>query len=668
MVTQYTPECGYYHLKLKKKIILLNKGYAKNISIDNGAAYINNVIATPLALEGSNISLEEKETFNERYKFEKTVTFSLKGKVDLNNLEERYYLIVQSTDETYWLVNPDYPCKVTYTYNIQNGVNQTDFTFHLLSNFPILKVDSTLPEPNRYCDYYYPIIDSFYLIENNFVSLDRKEGVLYNYSLHAFKKIDYLGTSLSLQETFDGNKKTTTISFDIAFDGYIPSFQYNLLEFKDNLYCSKIYMKDGNVVYSGFENGLFPSYSVKSSSNNGESDVVTITLTETSINGSELSTGVTESADTSTTWNNVETVGEYDGFICVGKGLAQYILREERDGKGNPTGNYKAFEGYSEEFPNINIVGTFNELVYFNTNKCVGDLCSLTTNIPDTVIYQGTGTRAYYINSDCDWEIQDIPDFMTISPTTGSGGVNTSIAMICNVSVITAGTISIHYDDRILFKNIKVYPDYSWIFPSIKRINCLKQDVIFLFNTKCIEVTDSAGLEYDLTTNFLIFHVPFNDDVNNQITYEIEVNDCNGNQVTLAIIQDKLYESWTIDDSNEYMCESGSSYHVLHRYTGTSETTMVATNVTKKGSLIQANDNRCVDRRTRWRASQEYYCIDGDKYEANLEEETYDNENWYKTGASSIGDEIESESDDCGSGSTVTYTWVLTNESICDSN
>ena len=371
-VTQYTIPCRYNIPKLKDTVYFVSKSMAKIINIDNGTAFvtINNPSPYPMSpskLQGFNIKLNETESLDERYKFTKQLTMSIHGHLTDSRflMDDDYYIVVQTEDGTYYLVNVDFPSKMTYTYNLSEGQNQTDFTFTSNSNYPTLKLNWSPTTWNTCQTYQLHGIDSLKLLEKAYTSID-SNGVINLFDDHEFKDVDFLKNTAALQEAYDGEITTTTISFEIPFNNYKPSWQYNLLEFDKNLYTAHITPKNSESgIFAGYEHGLQPSYEINGSTSIGESTTIKITLVETSNWGLFEFDTWSYYRDSSKRWIGVDSE-----HICVAFGIGAYLLMQEVDGNGTPTGRYKCLEGYESEYTNYNIVGTYDEAPRFASSDC----------------------------------------------------------------------------------------------------------------------------------------------------------------------------------------------------------------------------------------------------------------------------------------------------------
>ena len=370
-VTQYTIGCGYELLKLKDTVFFLSKNSLKTITIDNGESYaaINDSVS-PNQLKGFNVKLTETESLDERYVFTKQLTMSIHGHLTDSTflLDDDYYIVVQTEDGTYYLVNVDFPSKMSFVYNLSEGQDQTDFTFVSNSNHPTLKLNWNPTSYNDCSTYQTFGIDSIKLLEKDYTSIDSEGKVINLFDGNEFKNIDCIRNTISLQENYDGKIATTTISFEIPYDNYKPSWQYNLLEFNQNLYVAHITPKNSTSgIFCGYEHGLQPQYELNGSTSNGESTSIKITLVEASEWGLFEFDTWSYYRDSSKRWIGIDSEVK-----CIGLGVGINTLMEEVDGNGTPTQRYKCLEGYESAYTNYNIVGTYteDEVESFRTSVC----------------------------------------------------------------------------------------------------------------------------------------------------------------------------------------------------------------------------------------------------------------------------------------------------------
>ena len=431
--------CSYHYNKLKNEIYLVSEEHLKKIYIDNGSAYISGLTESPLKIEGFNISFKEETSLDERYKFQKTLTISVSGYATFEDFNDKYYAIIKTEDGTFYMINVDFPSKVTHTYNLSKNVNQTDFTLSSVSNFPALKLNNFSSSDSVSCkNYKINGVDGLRMLESAKVEFAEYLDVVY--ATEYFKNVEYLGDSLTFQESFDGNKFTTTVEFQIAFDAYKPSWHYNLLEFVLNKYAVIIETKNKPInVYAGFKNGLVPNYTINASTEKGQSNIVTISLVEESNNGLTFgSYGI--SIKSATHWRYISKIKNKKAYECLGKGVARYLLQEECDYYGNPTGNYKVLNGYQSLFYDLNIVGTFNETVTFTSPDCYDADCGINTNMPNTINFATTTCKTYTLSSTGNWNITNVPNFISVSPLSGTANSSYNIS-VCNTQTTSGETL-----------------------------------------------------------------------------------------------------------------------------------------------------------------------------------------------------------------------------------
>lgn len=395
--------CRYHYNKLKDTIYIVPDELVNRIVIDNGEAFISGSTGDILRIDGYKVEYKEETSLDERYKFQKTLTFGVNGipeivfykwvQLDQSDIywcedgdkyyreqlyqhvvksnDDGYYLIIETMDGAFYLINPDFKSKQTFTYNLSDSINQTDFNFTAFSNFPALEIKNfTPPASTIVCkNYVLEGADKLQLIESAKVELaeGNNNKII---STESLKDVEYLGKSLTLQESYDGKAFTTTIEFQIAFNAYKTSWHYNLLEFIMNKYAAIIKIKGtDNYVHAGFKEGLQVNYSIQASNGKDQTDIVTITMVETTKNGIVIG-NFAEEINTNKHWRYIKQIGNKKAYDCISGGVAKYLLQEECDYFGNPTGKYKVLSGYESWFPELNIDSTFSNVITFYNPTC----------------------------------------------------------------------------------------------------------------------------------------------------------------------------------------------------------------------------------------------------------------------------------------------------------
>ena len=352
MISNYNLDCGYHNFELKDKIYLVPDWALKVIYTDG----FNEVVfqgdsSNVTLLEGHEITFQEETSFDERFKFSKTLSIKVNGYKTFNDLDYRYYAIIETKDSEFYLVNVDFPSFVTHTYTLNASANETELVFSSQSNIATLKLTNFNPNNVNTCKQYSNAkIKNVKLTEAWASYLSTWQKSLINKG--TFSDIEPLQDSISLTEEFDGEKYTVTLGFDIPMSHFKNDWHIKLLQFEENKYRGYISLEDGNKAFVGYNVGLFPSYSI-----NG--DIISIRLTETAIRG-----------------------------IAYGD-----------------------------------------------------DYAVIDTNIPNSIELSGATCHTYNFESSCDWEVEDKPDYITITPTSGQADTQYELT-ICNTDDETGYAVS----------------------------------------------------------------------------------------------------------------------------------------------------------------------------------------------------------------------------------
>ena len=434
-ISNYIPDnsCRYTRSKLKNVVYLLSEFHSKIIEVDGAESFVAEISA-PMRISCRNVQFNEKESLDERYKFEKELKFTVNGFADINTLSGGCYAIIMTEDGTPYMTNVDFPSKITTNYTLGAKQNSTEFTFLSKSNYPTLPVKGGIYEEVTECKTYTEYgVDSLELVEREYVAASEDSNSIVLFGDKTFHPVKFVKNSLTLTERYDGEVVTDTITFDILLDDYKSSWQYNLLEFSDNIYAALVKPKnDDNQFAVGFNLGLAPSYEINTSATEGESNRVTITLTEKSPHGMFTMQNPTISRDQGSTWRYITSIFGQDTYECVDNCVAKYLVKQEYDSNSTPRNRFKVLNGYEDRFSFLNIVGTFNERMTFYTTQCSWfSKCTLITNMPDILQFVGNSREYRYYNfyCSCPWEIQNKPDYIEFTQTSGNGGIEISLGV-----------------------------------------------------------------------------------------------------------------------------------------------------------------------------------------------------------------------------------------------
>ena len=276
-ISSYLKRCGYQQNELKNVLYLIPKSATKKVHIDGDEAYVeySGDTSSIIKIKGNNLAYQEDTSFDDRFRFDKTITLTVDGYITFKDFYSKYYAIVEDKSGTFWMVNSDFPSYITYTYTLNDGENKTDLVFYAASNIPTIKLTNFNPDNAEECETYMPYgIKNLKLLEMNKSKLSTYNKTV---STHDdFKYVEAIDGTYELTEEFNGETYSTQLSFSIPLSDYQASWHVKLLEFEKNKYCGYLILKNSDYkAFLGYNTGLFPSYVI-----NG--DIVTITLTESS--------------------------------------------------------------------------------------------------------------------------------------------------------------------------------------------------------------------------------------------------------------------------------------------------------------------------------------------------------------------------------------------------
>jgi len=665
-VSNYIPNACLYRIdKLDDVVYLIPEQTLRNIKIDNGEAYIENIQYQPLVFNCYDISLEDTESLDERYEFSHTLKFSINGYVNHNDFNGNYYAIVKSMDNEYWLVNPKFPCKVTYTYTLGYNDSHTDFTLSTISNHPTLRIrnmNQVRPYP---CSGY--TLDGFDQLLLNEKDYSARYGNYVRYTNSGFSEVRYDKKSATFTEEFDGTNVSHTIQFNIKFDDYKDSWHYNLLEFTDNLYSAVIKTSGKEYVLCGFGFGLQPSYTVTSNGEVSTPDHIQIVLKDSHNNGDLITfiTGGTISPITGQTTFQFTT--DYDGWECVGDGVAKYLLQKEYDAFGNPTGRYKCLQGYEEQFSYLNLAGTFDEIETFDQPLCKIKQCNLYTSLLSPLnVYAQQCTR-FHIKADSDWRLVNTASFLQFSPTSGEANVEYTVDM-CNSRAIDAASISsaftIQYCDTATTYNVNIFPRNACFYNGDER-TITSDGQYVIFPTQCCtkEATEYSGdtlTDIQLMQTYIKIYVPQNT-TETPRTFVVTVTLCNGDTATLIIHQGNGFYRWVTESTT---CVGTQKCDVQRMYSGTTSGDInTRTEVLRTTNCVESTD--CSGSEKRWVVTEETVCYNGRKYVVEAEQVKPSADSpWIDTGQTRRGSETSDSPAECQE-IVYEYRWVTAETTTC---
>ena len=416
----------------------------------------------------------------------------------------------------------------------------------------------------------------------------------------------------------------------------------------------------------GFGFGLQPSYTVTS---DGEMtpDHIEVRLVDMHDNG-DLFTLVTGATISPNDEREYKFTLEYDAWECVSDGYAKYLLQEELDVLGNPTGRYKCLEGYEDEFEFLgdNLIGTFNEVVTFYQPQCKSG-CTLSTSLVSPVKINAQQCIMFTVKADSDWSITNSADYLQITPTSGSGGTTYSV-QLCNNRPKSAASITtsitINYCSTAETYTVQVGKGNGCFYGGDSfEIGAEGQYVTIPIGC-CVESvleTTSALTNIQVFENYIKVYVPQNV-TESARTFTLDVTFCDGTSSEVTITQTNAYTRWVKESE---VCVGTQLCDVERMYSGTTPDNINTWTAVWRRNNCQESD-RCAQYTTRWVVTEETVCYMGKKYIVEAEQVKYSTDSdWINTGNKRRGSETQDSPAEC-SGTTKEEWRVDAGEYICD--
>lgn len=666
-ITTYNQSCGYRIGQLENVVYLVNEDNW-NINIDNGEAYVSGITQNPMSIKTYSIELSDSDELDERYKFTHSLKFSITGYANYRDFGGKYYAIVKSKDGVYWLVNPMFPCKVTYTYTLDGNSSHTDFTMATVSNHPVLKLNGFSKTTPYECDGYTNCkFDKLKLNERKYSTKTLNHV---QYSNDGFKEVVFDKNSATFTEDFDGTYVSHTVQFNINFDSYKSSWHYNLLEFQDNLYSAIITTTCGKTILTGYHFGLQPSFTVTA---NDEStpDNIQIRMSDLHDDGDFI--GYYDSSDVTVIKNNTTSyiyTTEHNGWECVDVNEAKYLLKKEIDAFGNDTGNYQCLSGYTEYFvinEHLNIVGEFSTTETFDNPSCGDASCVLRSSLPNNIVFNSANVcKSYSLKCDSDWTLSSSSPYITVSPSSGAASESYTV-QVCNTLAPTSSAVTVN----LLLEYCLIKTKVTTVRIE-KNNDCLPVGSVYDISangqyvtipTQCCVDSASSSTLSDITiqTNYIKVYTPQNTSGSGR-THTLNITFCDDTTAVVYINQDVTYEQWVKEGE---ICDGINKCDLERKYTGTTSTDINSrTDQTRKTNCAYSMD--CQNVITRWIDSVKTYCEGGAKYIVQVEQQSLDGgSNWVLTGRERLGSETSDSPAEC-SGATLYEKWEEDNHYFCD--
>lgn len=707
-ITSYDRQTEYMVGTLKPYILLLpfDKTFI-NYSVDNGECEVKSIrCGDVIKVEGLSAVYSNEQTNEGRFKFNGTLTINIPEGFEKANFQElsnivsgRFYTVFETEMGSRYLQSVDLPCEATYNYQFMNNsvtANVCALAMNSYSNIPTMilgddieLIPTKTPIVND-CAYNVGRAIELYLCNyNNVVVTQDYHGMFTEVKTNGnqkFERIKFDLPSFSFAETYGDNVFSQTLTFTIPLSDYKYYWHYNLVEFTNNRYVVQFKTEAGNVVMSGFNFGFTPTYTIQTAESNTAMDTITITLRHTGdcisayntegnyIIGIDTVSGlapVTKATDKF--GNSINTV------VCLDSTTGAYTLFQELTSTGYPTGRYYCLEGYEDTYSNYNIVGTYNlnddigTQIKFQSPECsVQQGCQFFSAPPGVINFTTYGESQYFvINSECDWRIENMPSWLTITPYEGKANVDTQIAITTVAQPLPEGQSSVVKlvgSDGNYVTFVVNYSTFSdWIVPTSVNVDACSGFYDFnmpdYFHTKPVTLvsqTDGGAGEMIFGETLRLKYWD-NDDYENSRTITYTLRNGLGQQAIVTITQDPMYKRLVKVDG--FVCDGNTSYQKMEIYRGCNyDDINEPTGEYEKGELILEGDSRCSQQMSEWRETDDILCDGGTAY---VKEEQYVSYNggtdWVTTGETRFGDLIENNSPSCDP----RYKWIDNGNRIC---
>ena len=657
------------------------------------------------AITPTSASLTQNSSFDtNRFAFSYTLQFSFLESLDnlhtdfLKYLREnKFRAFILTENGEYFLVNAEYPCSVTYTYDWNAHLCSVSLTS--VNNIPLMLCSAFTEQITSVidndCGYLTNDIPQFEIIESDNVFIGDDYGVITSVTTIAdstWKTIEPLKNTFSFSHSYDGETFLDEVQFTILLSDYLSTWHYHILEFAKNTYAVRFKTNKGHTLIT---NELFPSFEIAT-----EESVNRIRITLRSKTYKPLQRSTTNVDDVNTDKKAVgasksrnripastlEISGlTFPTYECVSSTMAKRILFPQVDANGDETGKYFVLEGYEDYFSPISdvVIGSVSAgtdpSFYVTTPACADFGCLFTANLSARNYMINTSTAFFSIISSCGWEIISKDSCLTFSQMSGDTNELSlvDVASSCEIGTPSHFTIKVG-DDEYDYTYTRVDTSSCFIQDSERYITAQAQQLTFQMDATDVEILEilrnnnaTTALTTSINGSTLSVSVPeYTDFRGTAIQWQIRLQSAGG-YCEVQINQD---HPWMIEriEPNMYECYEGDKYHVKQGYSGyTRDTATIPTGIytfDPDDAPWERNSPDCaVETITKWFDSDDYYCEprpDHDyikwsastettcsgtsKYNVEYQMVSDDGETWSATSNSRIGELIETNSPDCG--------------------
>ena len=721
----YLEKCRYMLGSLKPFIYLLPKETTRiDYVVDSipiitngvtsyvGRCEVQNIYATNIIkIEGFKAVANVTETVDNRLQFATRVTLSMRenwGEAFVSLLNQlkgvNAYIVVEDYNGVQYIQTPEFTSAFGYTYNFDTASNNghvAEITYGCDANNPLVILNNRISPTQTIgndCAYQDGGIRNFKMCPYQFAFIDNnvQTGQFTTITCtggETMHLIDFTPKSFQFRQQFDGRNYQERLTFRIPLSDYKYYFRYNLAAFMQNRYAVTFETSQNNFIAAGFEFGFGVSYSVETSEESQELNVIEITLQHNGQNSifycsDRVPTIVDSTTDVFVPVTNPIkdpiTGLELAYFHCISKTEAIYTLIQMVTESGVPTDRYMCLQGYETHYQNLNIIGTYTsdadfgfELTFTNYDCAIKDNCKFTKMTKE--IYSFSKAGDYYdvhIQNPCPWTLNDIPNWIQASRLSGDGGIDYVVRFTSKQDATGERIISYGYlqsFDNVSIIQFILEKKVDWINPVEHNITAQNQTVTSYINLsysdyEICEIPQGLTAEKIRGTSTVKIRVPENTSETSARTFTVKIcNIVNGQYGLIYINQDHLYVRWA-EAYGEYICQNGNSYRKVNKYKGyTSDNINILTDEYTTGALLVENDPKCHydggdDEKYgyQWRDVDGTICIGTDLYSKQRKWETFDSgTSWQPTNEYRANELIEAGSSQCQDLPSKNYKFII---------
>lgn len=407
--------CNYNVSALKNFVYFFSDGSYSNSKMHLDGSNKISYVPSCTKYKVNSVSITSTSELNRRYAFVHQLTFTIDGiDDDLTTLVRSYkHVGFQNENGVIFMLNPELNYECTYTITYENKTLQTSYTLQIKDNQPFMAITNVnvVNEVISTCGYSSHSVKNVYVNNYDYARIS-DSGITYIED-NDFAKLGCLEDSISFTSTTNYNGQTTdTFNYQIPTSDEEDMMHYDTLE--NNKYVIVIQFSNDKCIPIGFNNGLYSNYDVSQS--NSES-TVNMQLIEVYDTGRHI----TLMDDDFVQLSEFEYEYTTYGSECYGNGIAQYILKQKVDKFGNRYDDYKCLEGHENDFPELNITGTFDTTETFESKQCLVQEPYVRLSVSEITFHKRYETKNIVVEANCDWRLRSSTG-ITFTPTSGTSG------------------------------------------------------------------------------------------------------------------------------------------------------------------------------------------------------------------------------------------------------